>query len=520
MRMIALIRRLAARTRLEDGFTLIIALGVMLVTSLLLVAAFTATTGDVHLAYEDLTQKQAYFAAQAGVQAYEYQLQKNPDFWQSCESLSASLPQEEHTKYEVTLLAKTGEPKGTTCSKAAPFETVIESSGRAANTFRVLSTGYAGKDKRSIIATFQVKGFLDYVYFTHFEEEDPSLNNLSLEKCSVYHKEREERREKEGLNCGSDIEFAPADSVKGPMHTDDAALVCGETTFGRKEHSPADTVQINFGTYSNGCGSNPKFYSKTGSWEVGEELIPPEQDTSLGAYVESGYEFEGVTTLNLEGSKVTVTNANYNGGKAKQIPLPKNGLIWVHSQEKPACEYKYEQEPADTPAEVTKEVPCGTVYVKGNYSEALTIGAEKEIVIKGSITPTGVTPPASGESPSGTPPGTATLGLIASEFIRMYNPCNGGNAEGPTNPWVYAAILSTAHSFLVDNFACRGSLGTLNIDGAIAQNFRGVVGTTGNTGYLKNYNYDERLATDEPPYFLAPLKAGWKIGRETAPGGG
>jgi hypothetical protein len=63
-------------------------------------------------------------------------------------------------------------------------------------------------------------------------------------------------------------------------------------------------------------------------------------------------------------------------------------------------------------------------------------------------------------------------------------------------------------------------LGHLNIFGAIAQNFRGIVGTTGGTGYLKNYNYDERLASDEPPYFLAPLKAGWKIARETAPTGG
>ncbi len=505
--------RLGRRARAEGGFTLIIALGVMLVTSLLLLAAFTAANGDVHLGYEDLTQKQAYFAAQAGVQAYEYQLQKNPDFWQSCESLSASLPQEENTRYEVTLLAKTGEPKGTTCSKAAPFETVIESSGRAANTFRVLSTGYAGKDKRSIIATFQVKGFLDFVYFTHFEDEDPTLDGDSLKECSVYHEERK------GKSCGSEIEFAPEDSVKGPMHTDDAALICGETTFGRKEHVPPDSVQINFGPVEGVCASNPKFYTKTGSWEKGEEMIPPESDTSLGAYVEPGYEFEGVTTLNLEGNKVTVTNANYNGGEAKQIPLPKNGLIWVRSMEKPACEYKYNQKSADTVADITKEVPCGTAYVQGNYSEALTIGAEKEIVIKGSLTPTGVTPPASGKEPTGTPPGTATLGLIASEFIRMYNPCSG-SAGGPKNPWIYAAILSTAHSFLVDNFECTGSLGYLNTDGAIAQNFRGIVGTTGNTGYLKNYNYDERLATDEPPYFLAPLKTGWKIGRETAPGGG
>ena len=209
MRMRARIRALRRRLRQEGGFTLILALGVMMVTSLLLLAAFTASNGDVHLAYEDLTQKQAYFAAQAGVQAYEYQLQKNPNFWQTCESVSASLPQEANTRYEVTLLAKTGEPKGTTCSTAAPFETVIESSGRAANTFRVLSTGYAGPDKRSIIATFQVKGFLDYVYFTHFEEEDPSLNNLSLAKCSVYHKEREEARIKEGLNCGSRSSLRP-----------------------------------------------------------------------------------------------------------------------------------------------------------------------------------------------------------------------------------------------------------------------------------------------------------------------
>ena len=27
----------------------------------------------------------------------------------------------------------------------------------------------------------------------------------------------------------------------------------------------------------------------------------------------------------------------------------------------------------------------------------------------------------------------------------------------------------------------------------------------------------ERLATDEPPYFLSPLNAGWKVSRLTAP---
>ena len=67
------------------------------------------------------------------------------------------------------------------------------------------------------------------------------------------------------------------------------------------------------------------------------------------------------------------------------------------------------------------------------------------------------------------------------------------------NVWIYAAILSTKHSFLVDNYGCGESLEKLNVYGAIAQKFRGIVGTTGGTGYIKNYNYDERLAVDEPP---------------------
>jgi hypothetical protein len=500
---------------------MVITLGVMLITSLLLVAAFTVDTTDVSLSREDLTQKQAYYAAVAGVQNYEYKLQVNPDFWETCEGLKAKLPQEASSSYEVTLLAA-GTSKGAKCSTTDPFEYAIESSGRAANTFSVESTGYAGKDKRSLIATFGVNGFLNYVYFTHFEDEDPLLNKHSISECSQFHAKRLEEAETRGHGeCGGNIEFAPADSVKGPMHTDDAALVCGKTEFGRKEHVPPDAVEINGGVYSNGCTSEPVFNPNIPpkGYTVGEEMIPPESDTSLSAYVESGYEFEGATTLELEGKYVWVTNPQYESGKRTKISLPKNGLIYVRSTKSPACTFEFQQEPADTSAEVTEEVPCGTVYLKGNYAEALTIAAEKDIVIKGNITPTGVTPPASGKEPS-TPANTVTLGLIATGYVRMWHPCTRGGEEGITNPWIYAAILSTSNSFLVDNYGCGNSLGDLNIFGAIAQNFRGIVGTTGNTGYIKNYNYDERLATDEPPYFLAPLKAGWKVTRVTAPAGG
>jgi hypothetical protein len=53
------------------------------------------------------------------------------------------------------------------------------------------------------------------------------------------------------------------------------------------------------------------------------------------------------------------------------------------------------------------------------------------------------------------------------------------------------------------------------VNGAISQKFRGAVGTTGGTGYLKDYNYDDRLRYQEPPNFLDPVQSAWHIQRET-----
>jgi len=76
-------------------------------------------------------------------------------------------------------------------------------------------------------------------------------------------------------------------------------------------------------------------------------------------------------------------------------------------------------------------------------------------------------------------------------------------------------MLAIQHSFIVDNFSCGGSLGNLTVNGAIAQYFRGAVGTTGNTGYLKNYTYDDRLKVLSPPYLFDISTADWQLSRET-----
>jgi hypothetical protein len=510
---------------------MIIAIGVMFVTSLLLVAAFTAANGDIKLTHRESTQKQAYYAALAGIQEYEYKMQANPDYWETCASPSNTVPQESGERYEVKLLVASTAKGLTECSTSKPFESMIESAGSVANTFRIQSTGYAGAVQHTIVATFKVIGFLNYVYYTNYETEDPGLYE-GAKGCEVYRKEREAWDKAHSSEECQEIQFfgesGNNDEVKGPMHTNDSVDICGTPIFGRSGHNPLDVVEMNRGNYSlGGCSNKGTYNTATKNYTKGVELIPPTSDESLGQYVEPEDEFTGVTRLTLNGTAntITVENAGLSGGK-KTIEWPKNGLIWVkaNSAEKASCEYNYNPLKSDESEEESEEVNCGNVYVNGTYSNALTIGAADDVIIKGSIYPTSV------EGKLGNAPtGTATLGLIANNYVRVYHPVTEeskkcSNASGSLyNPWLYAAILSTNHSFIVDHYNCGATLEKLNVYGAIAQDFRGIVGTGGggsNTGYIKNYNYDERLAVDEPPYFLSPLNAGWKVARETSPTAG
>lgn len=515
-----------SRTTAEDGFTMIFALGVMLITSFLVFAAFTAVSNDEHLTYQDTLQKQAYAAAATGVQEYEHKLQVNDDYWEgACEGPKGGVSGESTESFETSVLPANGQAS---CSTASPFETMIEKSGENTNTFSIKSVGTAGKVHRTLISTFRVAGFLDFGYFTQYEDEDPYLSGREPKECERYYEEKSGKR---SSNCGN-IEFNNEDSVNGPMHTDDSALVeCNkEVSFGREKHVPADTVEINGGTWSpsepnakgptgSPCGANgPEYFTATGKFTEGAELRAPVDDTSVHAYVESGYTFTGRTEITLNGEELTVKNANLNSGTATPMKAPKNGLVYVQTGAA-GCNFEYSitEGGSDTAAKNAEEAAdeCGTALVQGKYSRSLTIAAQTDLIINGEILPTGITAGAA-------PTGTATLGLMASRFVRIYHPCSSRtNQTGSlTSPWIYAAILSTSHSLVLDNYNCGAMLGNLNIYGAIAQKFRGIVTEVGRTGYIKNYNYDERLATDEPPYFLAPLDAGWMIARETAPKAG
>ena len=111
------------------------------------------------------------------------------------------------------------------------------------------------------------------------------------------------------------------------------------------------------------------------------------------------------------------------------------------------------------------------------------------------------------------------LGVQGSgDVLTVSDDCDTNRTGTISNLRIQAAILALNHSFVVDNWSCGTPTGDLSVDGAIAQKFRGPVGTGSggsiSTGYRKDYEYNDRLRYREPPYFLDPVQASWRIARQ------
>jgi hypothetical protein len=264
------------------------------------------------------------------------------------------------------------------------------------------------------------------------------------------------------------------------------------------------------------------------------QITPPPGDEELEHVVETSptdYKYEGQTEIVLTGETMTVTE-HKNGAAQKTttgVPLPPNGVIYVSGEKEETCET---YSPFGPHPGYTEGSACGNVYVQGEYSKALTIAAQNDVIINENLYPSSVAGKLGSE-----PTGNTMLGLIANNFVRVYHPLTGTRKKGfrecessendtttaPKDieePFIYAAILALKHSFIVDNFDCGTPLKKLNVYGAIAGEFSngmtGVFsGTSAISGYPYSLKYDNRLQAEEPPHFLNPIEAAWYIQRQT-----
>jgi Tfp pilus assembly protein PilX len=525
---------LRMKLRAQQGFTTVVLLGVLMVGGLMVTAGYAAVNPDIVFSHKDQDSKQAYGAAEAGLNYYLYHLGQDNNYYLKC----ANVPKPDPTKPDlapVNLEWKAGSDqrvwRNVTDSKAQYTIELLPAKGKSAcvegdqasmidpdtGMFRIRATGRVPQanggtdDRRSIIASLRRKSFIDFLYFTNFETADPATYSSSSQQqwasdnCRKY-------RQSRSSSC-TNIQFASGDVVNGPFHTNDDILTCDGATFGRTKNDAIEVSGADPG-YKKVCSSTEPNFKGTLVHPGGTVLMPPSNLTLASAALPA-YKFVGSTQITLAGDNMSVTNNNLVP-KTQTMALPSNGVIWVSSSNCASDTYRRDQ---DYNAAST----CGNVEVKGNYNQNLTIGAQNDIIVTDDITR---------NSPE------LLAGLIANNFVRVYhrvknrddndpNACDNDDSvvttpvPKPTNPKdinIQAAILAVNHSFIVDNWYCGVPLGTLTVDGAIAQQFRGPVGTGGAngvaSGYVKNYQYNDRLRFREPPSFLDPVQSSWLVARQ------
>ena len=525
----SILRRLRAlkdKAALQDGFTMINVMFAMMALGSIGVSAWALTTGDISIARADQDQKRAYEAAQAGLQWYSYELDRDSAYWTKCDTaeISTGVPGPVNieganprkwralpsgAKYTLEIMKKrdtSGNPT-TACSTSDAVGTALQD-----NTLRIRSTGKANGQTRSIIGTFKRRSFMDFVYFTNSEAQDPIVGGGTDARCSA-------QRSTPRTGC-TEITFVGPDVVKGPLHTNDSSVLTsgGTIQFGRDGRT--DAFEVN-GPSPGYVGSGSPVFKGPRKYFAGQ-MDPPPGNGALKALA-TGWLYSGDTCLVFNANKTVDVYSSQNwtatgrvtcSGSMVNRPLtgsnaPPNGVIYVQTDPLVVpsnCGYDQYQRYSNDKA-------CGDVAVSGTYSTNITVASENDIVINGNL-----------QQNSGS---DSMLGLVATGFVRVYHPISGISSSscGGTNATpggftrvsrIDAAILSLTHSFMVDNYMCAGAEGTLTVNGAIAQSYRGVVGTgNGTTGYIKDYNYDDRLKVREPPNFLDPVKTSWRVVRST-----
>lgn len=554
------IENMIRRLRDERGFTMVTVSAALLIVMMTSAVALSAATGDLGVGRDDTETKQALAAAEAGVHDYLFHLSGDNSYWAKCTDVPspnavnqkwdgagpdprtwrsvpqpAGDPRAAKIQYAIELIPANS---NAVCNSSSAANSMLDS---ASGTFRIRSTGRVKRpdgtwEKRSLVAQFRRRGFLDFLYFTDYETSDPAWYELQAQgkatnpdivawasdNCARYYRDGRWSRyyydpngdfnqDAQWFNGGSwqtfpgwvvctSIQFANGDRINGPLHTNDEILVCGSPDFGR---GPEDAIEVSAPApgWRSACGgSNPTFI---GEWKPNSPIVAmPPSNNALKKEAPPSYTFTGTTQIEFTGSSMKVTNAAAGLTNAT-MSFPSNGVVYVQNG---ACGQGYKPLAA-----YSAPAGCADVYVKGNYSADLTIASEKDIIVWGTTQRTT----------------DSMLGLIANNFVRVYHPVSNLNAANRTctnaagtmdNVRIDAAILALNHSFTVDHYFCGNPLNTLTVNGAIAQKFRGPVGTGGSsgvsTGYLKDYNYDDRLRLRQPPHFLDPVQSAWRLMRQ------
>ena len=144
-------------------------------------------------------------------------------------------------QYEIEILPAPGQ---STCVAGTSTSVVDPSSG----AFKVRATDNYRGVHRSVVSTFRRVGFLNFLYFTDLETLDPvtygGAGGQATATAACGHYYWQSARNQSTCN---DPAFIDADTIDGPLHSNDQLFICGHPRFGHQTTDHIETSAPNPG---------------------------------------------------------------------------------------------------------------------------------------------------------------------------------------------------------------------------------------------------------------------------------
>ncbi len=555
---------MSRRLRLHDdrGSALIVILAVTGILSLLVTVSFTTARRAIVIADAEEETHASLAAADAGLDDYLFRLNSLDQYWVYGDPADPvdpkPAPPDGNLAFAQFVPIPGGETPGLEDIGMFTYrvdDSQLETSGTLLLTAIGCAPGPCDLDApsdaqrfRTVQATIKQDSFLDYLYFTDLETLSPVAYSTDADQRRAERDCSRRRWQQERPSFCVEIYWGGRDVVNGPFHTNDRFRLNGNATWnGPTSSSDPRTPPYDANGNTTQLNGGPVQYRLPLEMPPSNQQIRTEADTITNPGAR-GCMFTGPTSILLRADgKVQVTSPyTKRSGPGcgswssaidppRVIDLPANGVIYVQSIPANTSDPNYRATcnagngnglgypiAGDL---TTYDCRAGDAFIEGTLDGRLTVAADSNVIITWHLDYAGT---------------DDMLGLIANDFVQVYHPVRaigGGrfaNADArPTHtapfrePRINAAILSVSNSFLVQqwnrghrlsggSYVCD-PLGALHINGAIAQIYRGPVGTGGGTavctGYDKDYVYDQRLRFSNPPSFIDPVEATWGTAR-------
>jgi len=557
------------QVRNQKGIALPLVLAVMVVMTILSIAAMNVSTNQTILVQKSISRDKALYAAEQGYNHYLWKLNDNDIFYLDETKYDCDTSE---TGFDVYTLK--GDETGTyRVQIRVPRETIDGIEVPVRNRLILRSTGWTEENP-------------DYLRTIEVEVSKRTFTQHVMVSNNEYNE------------YGDRLYWDSEDVMYGPLHTNDTLYIA------------SNTKPIFYGpvTYVKGIDINPEdwIYSSAIFRQGNSQVDPLEftsSNTDLLAHARiGGHYYNGITYIYLKGDKYDVRRwdkdertwkynevpytppSSYQDAQRERgtykhtasgkqyssfeelrsdennfpsLDLPKNGVIYVNGNTGDNGDnssnrnvYKFDRD-------------YGNVFVSGQLDGRLTICAANDLFITGHD-------PCDWRHPDRIPnfngafrPGVTywdtdfeqkfngsdwvrtevkgegddMLGLVAGQCIRIIHfnwPCQlasndyswGGRGlfidlrppidVAPLNIYIYAALFVRDVSFgyeypteLLTGFTLNRKE-KIYLVGSITQRYRGSIGlVSSGIGYDREYSHDPRMLYDAPPYFVEPANTGW-----------